>query len=249
MVIDFHVHAKHSKKVPFSSDYFTSTVECARENGLNAFILCEHFNTFDFRPMHEELYDKYSYEGDAYIIKGIRVFSGMEVDVLGGAHVILAGHRDSILNIHRILESYSEDDTFISLAGLLDLADRQKCMKIGAHPYREKNPLAFHAIDQLARFDAFDLNASDLYKYGRTEMQEKLLALSSHTGVPIVAGSDSHYPIQLGSVKTRFVREASTVSQLVACIRTKEYLNEISPVLETRVLAAKAAKAYLKKAD
>ncbi|MDQ8737518.1 hypothetical protein [Paenibacillus sp. LHD-38] len=55
MNIDLHTHGKLSKKTHFSLEYFLSMVREAKENGLQAVALTEHFNTLNFTDMMDQL--------------------------------------------------------------------------------------------------------------------------------------------------------------------------------------------------
>ena len=45
MYIDFHTHGKLAKKLPFSKEYTDWLLREAKEAGLDAICLTEHFNT------------------------------------------------------------------------------------------------------------------------------------------------------------------------------------------------------------
>lgn len=76
-------------------------------------------------------------------------------------------------------------------------------------------------------------------------MKKKLL--NCHINVPYITGSDSHYPIMLGCVRTCFDDEVRNISQLKEAIKNEEYTREISEDLNLKVYTAKAAKNYIKK--
>ena len=46
------------------------------------------------------------------MIDGVSVFPALEVNVKGKGHVIIAGDRDDIMDIHKILEQYMEKVNF-----------------------------------------------------------------------------------------------------------------------------------------
>ena len=52
MYLDFHTHGKLAKKLPFSTVYTDWLFGEAKDAGLNALCLTEHFNTLQF----DELY-------------------------------------------------------------------------------------------------------------------------------------------------------------------------------------------------
>ncbi|MDU4750018.1 MAG: PHP-associated domain-containing protein, partial [Clostridium butyricum] len=56
----------------------------------------------------------------------------------------------------------------------------------------------------LKRLHALDLNATDIYSRGLEIVENEVENLSQELNISYVTGSDSHYPIQLGSVRTIF---------------------------------------------
>ena len=102
MNMDFHVHGLLSKRKDFNKEFFMSEIYFAKSNGLNGIILCEHFNAKDFLVIYDFLEKNFIYEGDRYIVEGISVFPAMEVSIKNKGHVILAGERDSIIDIYEI---------------------------------------------------------------------------------------------------------------------------------------------------
>lgn len=246
MNVDFHVHGKLTKKSDFDLDFFSSTVACARECGLDAFVLSEHFNTKDFYGMYEQLERRFYHVGDAYLIQGLRVFTGMEVDVAGGGHVIVVANREKLLALRRKLDDHTTEEAFIRLSDLLEAAEQHQCLTIGAHPFRGEHLLARQDAAQLARLDALDFNATDVFTQGREAVQRDVEELAQRLGVNVVTGSDTHYPVQLGSVKTILIRDCPTVADMRLLIRAGALSAVISPALVCRVFAAKTAKAQLK---
>ncbi len=247
MWIDFHVHGKLTKSVDFDLEYFNKVIDCAKDTGLDSFVLSEHFNTKDYYTMYRKLEENFEYINDYYLIDGFKVFMGMEVDVENGGHVVLVSNRTNILNIRKRLDNYTNKGEFIPFKDLLDLADEYNCIKIGAHPYRGEHPLAENQeIDQLKRLDALDLNAKDVFTKGYQETHSELEALSNKLGNNIVTGSDSHYPTQLGSVKTNLGKDCETIEDIRACIKSGNYEIEISDVLDIKVYSASTTKKHLK---
>lgn len=137
MNIDFHVHGLLSKKSKFDEELFLQAIENAKENGLNTFVLCEHFNAKDIYSIQSYLRENYEYEYDRYIVNDFSVFIGMEIDIKNGGHVILCGNRDNIEEIRKNLEDYITKPNFIDFEELLDMGEKCECLMIGSHPYRE----------------------------------------------------------------------------------------------------------------
>ncbi len=83
--IDFHVHAKASKRFAFSLPYFWLTVAQAREMDLDAFVLTEHFHAPDFWSVYEILCQTIPYqEGVLRLHDGFRILTGAEFGVAEG---------------------------------------------------------------------------------------------------------------------------------------------------------------------
>ena len=127
------------------------------------------------------------------------------------------------------------------------MAEEFNCLTIGSHPFRGEHPLALNQeFEQLKRLNALDLNATDIFNKGLEETQIEVLELAQKLGNHVVTGSDSHYPVQLGSVRTNLNRDCSTIEDIKKCIENGEYYREISKVLDIKVFAAKTTKKYLK---
>ncbi|WP_282940149.1 PHP-associated domain-containing protein [Paenibacillus sp. RC67] len=246
MIIDFHTHMKLTKKVTFSLDYFRNSIEEARANGLTAITLTEHFNTLRFTDMYDALDKEYTYQGDHYDVDGFKVFSGMEIDVAEGGHILFVGNMRAIREIREQLNGHEVEGQFISLENLFRLGESYELLKTGAHPFRESNPLHHVSAELLQQFDSFDMNGKDLYKYGVDTMSEQVLKFGAQFGVPVVGGSDTHHPMQFGCVVNHLDAECSTVAELKHCIQQGKSRIEISPCLTTKVKAANMIKKMLK---
>ena len=55
MNMDFHVHGLLSKRKDFNEEFFMNEIYFSKVNGLNAIVLCEHFNAKDFLVIYEFL--------------------------------------------------------------------------------------------------------------------------------------------------------------------------------------------------
>ncbi|WP_307476776.1 PHP domain-containing protein [Paenibacillus harenae] len=246
MNIDLHTHGKLAKKTDFSMEYFLSMAREAKENDLQAIALTEHFNTRNFFDMMDQLDREFKYRGDYYLVNGLKVFSGMEVDVAEIGHILLIGNRADIRELRGQLEPYSGKETFIPFKELLDRTDNYDMLRIGAHPMRESTPLTHHDPIELQRLDALDINAKDLFQYG-FGMADEVRRFAELLGLPACAGSDSHQPLQFGSVVNQLQENCTTASQIRDEIRAGRYSVEISPCLNVKVKAAQMMKELLKK--
>lgn len=247
MNLDFHVHGILSKKLKFNPDLFLQGIEYAKENGLDGYILCEHFNAVDLESTFSYLNDNFNYEDDRYIVNGFSIFLGMEVDIKDSGHIIVVGNRDSIVKIREELEPHIKKINFIQFEELLNLGEKYDCLMIGSHPYREKHKLYIHPEHLLRRLNGLDLNSKDIYKRGREIVELEVSNLAKKLGISYVTGSDSHYPIQLGVIRTCFYKECSTIKELKEAIKKHEYTIEISNSLKLRIYTAKIAKNNIKK--
>ncbi|WP_237163351.1 PHP-associated domain-containing protein [Paenibacillus sp. BIHB 4019] len=246
MNLDLHTHGKLSKKTHFSLDYFAAMTAEAIDNGLNAIALTEHFNTLNYTDMLDQLDAAFAYQDDYYDVNGLKVFTGMEVDVAERGHILIIGNRLYLRDLRQQLEPYAEKGSFIPFSELMDRTEDAPVLRIGAHPMRESNPLTQYAAEQLRRLHALDINAKDLYQYGPA-MADQVRQLAAEIGLPACAGSDSHQPLQFGSVWNVLERDCCTAAELREELQNGRYSVEISPCLSVKVKAAQMMKELLKK--
>lgn len=247
MNMDFHVHGILSKKLKFNEDLFLQGIEFAKNNMLDGFVLCEHFNAVDIDSSFSFLENNFIYENDRYDVNGFYVYLGMEVDIRYGGHVIVCGNREKIYRIKDNLKSCRKKADFIHFEELLDMAEQGECITIGSHPYRENHKLYLQSEKSLKRLDALDLNSKDIYKRGLEPVEKEVSKLASKLNIPYVTGSDSHYPIMLGCVSTCFDSDFKTIMELKDAIKNKSYQRVICDDLKLKIYTAKAAKNYIKK--
>lgn len=247
MNIDFHVHGILSKKLKFDENLFLQGIEHAKESKLDGYVLCEHFNAVDLMSSFSYLKNNFIYEGDRYIVNGFSVFLGMEVDIKDSGHIIIAGNRSAILKLREYLEPHIKKANFIDFEELLNWGEKHNCLMIGSHPYREKHKLYLQPETLLKRLDGLDLNSKDIYKRGREVVEQEVAILSKKLGIQYVTGSDSHYPIQLGCIRTCFEKECATIKELKEAIRNGNYKIEVSDALWLKIYTAKLAKNSIKR--
>ncbi|WP_294157035.1 PHP-associated domain-containing protein [uncultured Clostridium sp.] len=247
MNMDFHVHGILSKKLKFNEELFLQGIEFAKNNMLDGFVLCEHFNAVDIDSSFSFLEDNFLYENDRYDVNGFYVYTAMEVDIKYGGHVIVCGNRENIYKIKDYLHSHKKKADFVYFEDLLDMAEENKCMTIGSHPYRENHKLYLQSEKSLKRLDALDLNSKDIYKHGVKNTEKQVKELSKQLAIPYVTGSDSHYPIMLGCVRTCFDEDCLSIDELKDAIRNERFKRVIGSDLKLKIYTAKAAKNYTKK--
>ena len=127
------------------------------------------------------------------------------------------------------------------------MGEKYECLMVGSHPYRETHKLYLQPKNLLARLHALDLNSTDIYGRDLKTVEKEVKSLSEEINVPYITGSDSHYPIQLGSVKTIFNKDVYTIRELKELIREKQYKIEVSKSLRLKVFSAKITKEYIKR--
>ena len=93
-------------------------------------------------------------------------------------------------------------------AETVELAHDRDCAAIIAHPYRNST-----VRDVDAEFDAIEVNG----KHPRTE--EWVRALADRHDLPLVGGSDTHYPVEVGRAFTRVDADELTPESVVDAIR------------------------------
>ncbi|MFC7320006.1 PHP domain-containing protein [Halobacillus campisalis] len=247
MKIDFHTHANLSKALAVTPEEFRSKIKEAKESGLDALALTEHFNAPNFDDIYHMLDTHFPYQHNYYDVDGVKVFPGIEIDVLETGHFLVVAERETIKGISHQLKEHTEEHNFIKVNDLNELLKGLNVIKIGAHPYRESTPWVHHTEETLASFDAFDINGKDLYKYG-TEMKSKVDELAAKYDISAVAGSDTHQFFQYGAVVNHFP-ECHTIEELRNVIKNKDYEVQLSPALRLKVRAAKFVKKILKEKD
>lgn len=248
MIMDFHTHVKLSKKTSFNLSFFQEIVLNAKEAGLDAIAMTEHFNTDNYQEIFEVLDAHYPYTNDHYTVDGLYIFPGMEVDVAGIGHILCITGKRGLLEMRQQLEGHTDAANFITLEELLRLGRSYGALMIGAHPLRPSTPLLQHDAKLLEQLDAFDLNGKDLHEHGVVKMKLAVEQFAEGFGKPIVYGSDSHHPIHIGISKNHFPVTCETVEEIRALILAGHYTSTVSPVLHTKVNAAKIVKKKMKEA-
>lgn len=249
MNMDFHVHGILSKKLNFNKDLFLQGIEFAKNNGLDGFVLSEHFNAVDIDSSFSFLEDNFSYdsENDRYDVNGFYVYPGMEVDIKYGGHIIIAGNKDNMFKAKDYLKAFRKKADFITFEELLNMADEYGFLKIGSHPYREKHKLYLQPEKYLERLDALDLNSKDIYKRGLKIVEKEVADLAKKLQINYVTGSDSHYPIMLGCVRTTFNDNVKSIKDIKNAIKSDDFNRIICEDINIKIYTAKATKNYIKR--
>ena len=192
--VDVHVHGILSKAYPFDPEHFLKMVAQARRTGLDGFALTEHFHARHFWDVHEDLLRRYPYEGGVYQTdQGIRVISGAELDVREGGHIGILGHIDDLHALDEAFPLHLNQGYYPAWDELEDEARRHNLTLIANHPARPLKYLFKLTLEQLAKFDALELNGKD-----DGEQEEAVVAMLERLQKPRVGGSDAHVWAQVG---------------------------------------------------
>jgi len=90
----------------------------------------------------------------------------------------------------------------------VELAHDHGCAAIIAHPLRNST-----LVDYDAPYDAIEVNGK------HPEHRRQIESLAREHGLPIVGGSDAHFPFEVGRVSTRLDIDALTPTAVVEAIR------------------------------
>ncbi|AZO94445.1 PHP domain-containing protein [Iocasia frigidifontis] len=217
MYIDFHCHTKLSKKFEFELNSFNKVITVARKKGLDAIVLTEHFHTINFFNIYNTLDKAYEYKHDYYDLGSFKVFCGMEVDIRESGHILIIGRKEDVLDIRGLFSKNISEADYPALKYLLDEADKRKMIKIGAHPAKKSHYLMDMDTDLLKRLDGLGLNGKDL------KNRDKVTRLSNKIDIPLIAGSDTHHILHMGTVKNHFYSEYEKIADLKIAIQNREF--------------------------
>ncbi len=213
MYVDFHTHGKLAKYLPFSVPYTNWLLTQARQSGLDAICLTEHFNTQQFDLLYRCIATHGTPQGDCYVWDGLKVFPGMETDIAEGGHILSLGPMEAILELNQSLEPYKAKGHFLPFEKLMDLFDQYPVLVGGGHPFREGGYIPQLPPEQLARLDFLDLNGKDIAQ-DRARTEARTYTLGQQLQRPVVAGSDTHQAVQYGCIRTHFEADFDTFAQL-----------------------------------
>ncbi len=245
MNLDFHTHGKLAKYLPFSTEYTDWLLGEAKNAGLDAICLTEHFNTMNFRELYRYIAGSCDREGDTFLKDGLRIFPGMETDIAEGGHVLTIGPLDAILELNLRLEPRKGKGRFLPAKELLEMF-RQYPVLIGAgHPFRAGGHIPELPESVLRGFDFLDLNGKDVAE-DRERAERLTRELGERLRRPVVAGSDTHQAVQYGCIRTAFLRECCTFGELAREMAAGRYQVEIHPEAAFRVKTAALLKRSLK---
>ena len=246
MYIDFHTHGKLAKKLPFSTEYTDWLFDQAKRSGLDALCLTEHFNTLQFDEIYGYLDRISEREGDSLVLEnGLRIFPGMETDIVEGGHILSIGKMEEILELNRRLEPNKEKGHFLPFHDLMKLFSEYHVIVGGAHPFREGGHIPEIPAEELKALDFLDLNGKDV-ALNRQETERKTYALAERLQIPVVSGSDTHQALQYGCIRTWMDGEPTEISGLWREMRKNRHRIEIADHAAEQVQNAALLKRTLK---
>jgi predicted metal-dependent phosphoesterase TrpH len=111
----------------------------------------------------------------------------------------------------------------------VDLAHAHDCAAIIAHPFRNS---LLRASD--AAFDAVEINGK------HPEHRRQIEALAADRNLPLVGGSDAHFPFEVGRVSTRLDVDRLTPETAVEAIR----VGRVEPVVRDGPLLRGLSRIY-----
>ncbi len=251
MKIDFHTHGKLAKYLYFSKEYTNRMFDKAKESGLDAICLTEHFNTANFDELYEYVLSVSKRDGDTLVVaNGLRIFPGIEVDIKEGGHLLCVGKIDDILSIRKKLVNNQERDKFVTFEELQKIIKPYSILLGAAHPYRtsEFSNIPCLPREYLEKFDFVDLNGKDLALEG-VDAEEKVRKFASTINKPVLAGSDTHQEKHYGVVYNIFQKDFNTIDGIYKEILQSNYDIYISDNIKERVTLALYIKSLLKQID
>lgn len=247
MKIDFHTHVKLTTPVPYSQPYAEAMLRGAKAAGLDTICVTEHYNSSGLDSVYRFLEDSCGKDGDCYIFEGLRIFPGIEVDIAESGHILTIGPLDEIMQVHKELCERGRKKEHPPFAALLEIIKRPSLLIGGAHPFRPETGSLLNLSDEwVSQLDYVELSGRDI-AYDKKGIENNTAQLAARVGLPIIAGSDSHYPFQYGCVFNKFQAAHTTVAALKKAIAAGAYTVEYSEFGARQVaMAAQMKKALLK---
>ncbi len=246
MKIDFHTHGKLAKNLPFSAEYTRLLLREAKESGLDAICLTEHFNTIGFEEIYCYMLDTYERQEDCFLAEGVKVFPGMEIDIKEGGHILAVGTLEHVLSINRDLDKFKEKDKFMPFSDLLRVLKEYDMLTGAAHAFREGSHIPYLEKELLIKLDFADLNGKD-YAVKKSQAYEEIKQFAAEHNLAVVAGSDTHQSFQYGCIWNEFEKDCATLEELKQIIKSGEYGIKILEYIDFKVKTAGILKKSLKK--
>lgn len=110
---------------------------------------------------------------------------------------------------------------------VVDIAHDRNCAAIIPHPFRNST-----VREARAGFDAIEINGKG------TDPVESVRRLASQRGLPLVGGSDAHYPVEVGRAFTQVDAAEATPEAVVDAIRAGRVSASVDDRRSQRLLRA-----------
>jgi hypothetical protein len=238
--IDTHAHVLMSKHFHFDPAIVTRFASMARRVGLDGIAFTEHLHARAYWEIYRYLADHHPVERGMFRVDGVAVVPGAEVNVREGAHVIVLAEVDEIRQMDRAFPGLLSAGYEPTFREFLDVTDDLDLVRIGAHMFRREKELGKFPVSDLRRLHALEINGKD---FGTETM---LLVQARALGLPIVAGSDAHFWLQLGVRHTVVHGDELAVPTLMKTIREGLTGFATSPYTPARVSLSKSLKTITK---
>lgn len=238
--IDTHTHPKMSKHFAFDPASIHRTVRMARRIGLDGVALTEHFHARGYWDIPDHLEASYPCERGVFWADGVALIPGAEVNIREAAHVIVLGEVAELRRLDSAFPERLSRGYEPTLREFLDVTDDFELARIGAHMFRPGKELGKFAAADLRRLHALEANGKD---FGTEVM---LLVQARALGLPIVAGSDAHYWLQLGVRHTLIHTDDISTRSVIKTIKEGLTGFATGPYTPLRVKASKSLKTITK---
>ena len=218
MRIDFHTHAKLTKKVPFSEDYTKSNFRDAKMSGLDAICVTEHYDSSQIDLVYQYIRSNLEKEGDCYIYDGLKIFIGIEVDIAESGHIVVIGPLDEIAELYKDYYERGKKKDHPTFDQLINVIKRPSLLIGAAHPFRDEEGCVLRIDDnKIKHLNYVELSGNDL-AHDTDHIYKQTQSLAKRVGLPMVMGSDTHQSFQYGCVYNQFEKEHVTVGSLKKAI-------------------------------
>ena len=223
MKIDFHTHAKLTKRIPYSQEYTKSNFRDAKLYGLDAICVTEHYDSSQVDLVYKYIHDNLEKEGDSYLFEGLRIFCGIEIDIAEGGHIVAIGTLNEISDLYNDFHEQGKRKNHPTFEQLLSVIKRPFLLIGAAHPFRMEDDCLLQLNDeQIRQLDYIELSGKDI-AFDKEHIEIQTRALAGRAGLPIVMGSDTHQSFQYGCVYNQFKEEHTTVASLKRAVAEGAY--------------------------
>jgi predicted metal-dependent phosphoesterase TrpH len=179
MKLDLHIHSNHSFDCESN---IKDIVKCAEQSGLSAIAFCDHDNMSAHSIARK-------------ITKKLIIIPGMEITTRGGTHIIGLFLKEEIISrdIFEVIDEIHNQDGLVVIP----------------HPYRPGTGLIYNREkqniftgDEMVKImSTVDLIESINYRSTQDNLIDTDRFLSFHPDKPQIAGSDAHYPDEVGKAR------------------------------------------------